>query len=166
MVAPQAMAGASLWAASSTGKLNGVIPAMGASGKRRVIPQRPLPCGIRSSGITSPPIRRASSAPWPKTKMARSTSVRAMASGFPASLARQCASSSRRAATPALIRSSTAARSCEGSAAAVGAAATARSTACSTSRRPAIAAEPTTEPVHGLRTTAASAEATRAPSRR
>ena len=137
MVAPQAIAGASLWAASSTGKLNGMMAEMGESGNRRVMPQRRSPCGWRSMGITSPPIRTASCAPWRKTNTARSISARASASGFPASAARRLASDSRRSATPAAIRSSTAARAWDGSAAAAGAAATAASRAAATSSGPA-----------------------------
>ena len=145
------MAGAILWAASSSGKLNGVIAAIGASGKRRVRPQRFSPCGIRSIGMTSPRIRRASSAPWRNTKIVRSSSVRAAASGFPASAASRRASSSRPAETASAIRSSRAARAWVGMAAAAGAAVTAAAIAASTSAGPASAARPTTASDHGLR---------------
>ena len=60
---PDAIAGASLWAARFSGKLNGLMPAIGPIGKRRVMPTRSLDAGIRSSGMSSPVIRSASSAP-------------------------------------------------------------------------------------------------------
>ena len=60
---PAAIAGASLCAARLSGKLNGEIAATGPIGKRRVTPIRPRDAGIRSSGIVSPTIRSASSAP-------------------------------------------------------------------------------------------------------
>jgi hypothetical protein len=43
MLAPHAIAGASLWAARLSGKLNGVMAVIGASGKRRSRPVRPVP---------------------------------------------------------------------------------------------------------------------------
>ncbi len=58
---PAAMAGASLCAERLSGKLKGEMAATGPMGKRRRMAMRPLPCGARSSGMTSPPIRRASS---------------------------------------------------------------------------------------------------------
>ena len=51
---PAAMAGATLCAARLSGKLNGLMPAMGPIGKRLVIPTRPLELAIRSSGMSSP----------------------------------------------------------------------------------------------------------------
>ena len=82
-VAPHAIAGAILWAASSTGKLNGVIAAIGDSGKRRVMAMRPAPAGTESAGSISPEMRVASSAASRNTKMARSSSMRACAIGLP-----------------------------------------------------------------------------------
>ncbi len=100
---PDAMAGASLWAARFSGKLNGLIAAIGPIGKRRVMPTRSLLLGIRSSGISSPVIRSASSAPRRKVRTARSTSTSASRIGLPASSAMSRPSSSRRALIPALI---------------------------------------------------------------
>ena len=99
---PEAMAGATLWAARLSGKLNGLMPAIGPIGKRRVIPTRSLLAGIRSSGISSPVIRSASSAPSRKVSVARSTSTRASRIGLPASAAIVAPSSSRRLLRPAL----------------------------------------------------------------
>ena len=48
---PHAIAGATLCAARFSGKLNGLIAAIGPIGKRRVIPILPRDAGIRSSGI-------------------------------------------------------------------------------------------------------------------
>ena len=42
---PLAIAGATLWAARLSGKLNGLIPAIGPIGKRRVMPTRPFDAG-------------------------------------------------------------------------------------------------------------------------
>ena len=42
---PEAIAGASLWAARFSGKLNGLMAAIGPMGKRRVIPIRSLDAG-------------------------------------------------------------------------------------------------------------------------
>ena len=100
---PDAMAGAILWTARLSGKLNGLMPAIGPIGNRRVMPTRSLLAGIRSSGITSPTIRSASSAPSLNVSTARSTSTRASRIGLPASAAMSAPSSSRRARTPALI---------------------------------------------------------------
>ena len=100
---PLAIAGETLWAARLSGKLNGLIPAIGPIGKRRVIPTRPFDAGIRSSGIVSPTIRSASSAPSRKVSTARSTSTRASRIGLPASIASSRPSSSRRALIPALM---------------------------------------------------------------
>ena len=100
---PAAIAGASLWAARLSGKLNGLIAATGPIGKGRVMPIRPFEDGRRSSGIISPVIRSASSAPSRKVRTARSTSTRASRIGLPASRQRSRPSSSRRAAIPVLI---------------------------------------------------------------
>ena len=108
---PDAIAGATLWAARFSGKLNGLIPAIGPIGKRRVIPIRPFQAGIRSSGIVSPTIRSASSAARRNVITARSTSTRASRIGFPASSAMRRPSSSRRALMPALIERRIAPRS-------------------------------------------------------
>ncbi len=99
---PAAIAGDSLWAARLSGKLNGEIAATGPTGKRRVTPTRPRDEGIRSSGIVSPIIRSASSAPSRNVRTHRSTSTNASRMGLPASAQMSAASSSRRAATPAL----------------------------------------------------------------
>ena len=98
---PAAMAGASLWAARLSGKLNGEIAATGPTGTRRVMAIRPWPWGARSMGSTSPPIRRASSAATSKVMAARSTSVRASRRGLPASPAMVRPMASRSAASPA-----------------------------------------------------------------
>ena len=100
---PVAIAGAILWAARLSGKLNGLMPAIGPIGKRRVMPTRSLDEGIRSSGMTSPVIRSASSAPSRKVSVARSTSTSASRMGLPDSRAISRPSSSRRARRPALI---------------------------------------------------------------
>ena len=100
---PEAMAGAILCAARLSGKLNGLIPAIGPIGKRRVMPIRSFDEGSRSSGISSPVIRSASSAPSRKVSVARSTSTRASRMGLPASSAMSRPISSRRARSPALI---------------------------------------------------------------
>ena len=99
---PLAMAGATLWAARLSGKLNGLMPAIGPIGKRRVIPTRSFDDGMMSSGMSSPVIRSASSAPSRKVITARSTSARASRIGLPASSAMSRPSSSRRARMPAL----------------------------------------------------------------
>ncbi len=98
---PEAIAGATLWAARLSGKLNGLIAAIGPIGNRRVIPIRPFEAGIRSSGIVSPVIRSASSAPSRNVRVARSTSTSASRIGLPASAAISAPSVARRAATPA-----------------------------------------------------------------
>ena len=100
---PLAIAGAILWAARLSGKLNGLMPAIGPIGKRRVIPIRSFEAGIRSSGISSPVIRSASSAPRRKVSVARSTSTSASRIGLPDSSAMSRPISSRRARIPALI---------------------------------------------------------------
>ncbi len=99
---PDAIAGATLCAARLSGKLNGLMPAMGPIGKRRVMPTRSLLAGIRSSGSISPVIRSASSAPRRNVRTARSTSTSASRIGLPASAAIVAPSSSRRARMPAL----------------------------------------------------------------
>ena len=165
-VAPHAIAGASLWIESSSGKLNGVMALMGASGKRRLSAQRPSPDGRRSSGSTSPCMRLASSAAISSTKSARSTSSRASVMGLPASRASSSASGARRAARPWRRAWSAAARACEGIAAAAGAAATAASIASTTSARVASGAWPTSEPSQGLRISAVREAGRRVPARR
>ena len=76
---------------------------IGPIGKRRVIPIRSFDEGRRSSGISSPVIRSASSAPRRNVSTARSTSTRESRIGLPASRAMSRPSSSRRARIPALI---------------------------------------------------------------
>ncbi len=100
---PEAIAGASLCAARLSGKLNGLIAAIGPIGKRRVMPTRSFDDAMRSSGMTSPVIRSASSAPSRNVRTARSTSTSASRIGLPASAAMSAPSSSRRALIPALI---------------------------------------------------------------
>ena len=103
IVLPDAIAGEILWAARLSGKLNGLIAAIGPIGKRRVMPTRPFDAGMRSSGIVSPTIRSASSAPSRNVMTARSTSINASRIGLPASRAMIRPSSSRRALIPALM---------------------------------------------------------------
>ncbi len=98
---PLAMAGDSLWAARLSGKLNGEIPAIGPIGNRRVMPTRSFEDGSRSSGMSSPVIRSASSAPRRNVSVARSTSTSASRIGLPASSAMRRPSSSRRSLMPA-----------------------------------------------------------------
>ena len=98
---PDAMAGATLCAARLSGKLNGLIAAIGPIGKRRVMPTRSFDDARRSSGMTSPVMRSASSAPRRKVRVARSTSTSASRIGLPASAAIVAPSSSRRARMPA-----------------------------------------------------------------
>ena len=74
---PAARAGPTLWATRLKGKLNGVIPKTGPTGKRRVIPQRPALARVRSRGSTSPPSRAASSAAKESVVTPRLTSPRA-----------------------------------------------------------------------------------------
>ena len=81
------MAGAILCAARLSGKLNGLIAAIGPIGNRRVMPTRSFDAAMRSSGMTSPAIRSASSAPSRKVSAARSTSTSASRIGLPASAA-------------------------------------------------------------------------------
>jgi len=114
-VLPAAIAGAILWTARLRGKLNGLMPAIGPIGKRFVIPVRPRELAIRSSGITSPPIRSASSAPSLNVNAARSTSTSASRIGLPASVAMIRPSSSRRPRIPSEIFRSDALRSKAGS---------------------------------------------------
>src|SRR6185503_9553600 len=142
-VAPQAIAGAILWAARSTGKLNGVIAAIGDSGKRRVMAIRPAPAGTESAGSISPEMRVASSAASRNTKTARSSSRRACAIGFPASSARVRARSSRSAARPSATLRSAAARSYAGIVRHARTAATFASSAARTSAGPARVTTPT-----------------------
>ena len=95
---PAAIAGAALCATSSRGKLNGVIPAIGPSGIRRIWASRFSVPGSQSSERISPWILRASSAPTLNVNAARSTSRRAVRIGLPASSATVRANSSRRSA--------------------------------------------------------------------
>src|SRR6267378_920146 len=143
MLAPQAIAGAILWAASSTGKLNGVIPAIGDSGKRRVMAMRPVPAGTTSAGSTAPSIRVASSAPSRNTKIARSISVLACAIGLPASSASVRANSARAASSPSATLRNAAARAYAGISRHSRAAATLASRAARTSSGPASLIAPT-----------------------
>ena len=100
---PDAIAGATLCAARFSGKLNGLMPAIGPIGKRRVMPTRSFDAGVMSSGMSSPVIRSASSAPSRNVTTARSTSTSASRIGLPASRAMSRPNSSRRALIPALI---------------------------------------------------------------
>ncbi len=88
---PAAMAGATLCATRFNGKLNGVIARTGPTAKRCTSPQRPSLPSVKSSGMLSPPSRAASSAAVLKVSTARSTSVRAMRTGLPASATINCA---------------------------------------------------------------------------
>src|SRR6266545_2962058 len=54
IIKPAAIAGAILCATSSSGKLNGVMPAIGPSGTRRTCPSRPSVPGSQSSARISP----------------------------------------------------------------------------------------------------------------
>ena len=156
MVAPHAIAGAILCAARSTGKLNGVIAAIGDSGKRRVSAMRPVPAGATSAGRTSPPMRVASSAASRNTKIARSSSTLAWAIGFPASSASVRAKSARAASRPSATLRSTAARVNAGMSRQARAARRFASIAARTSSGPASAATPTSLPSCGERMTAVS----------
>jgi hypothetical protein len=100
---PDAMAGATLCAARLSGKLNGLIPATGPIREAPRDAEPALGAGMRSSGIDSPVIRSASSAPSRNVSVARSTSMSASRIGLPASVAMIVPSSSRRALIPALI---------------------------------------------------------------
>jgi hypothetical protein len=100
---PDAMAGASLCAARLRGKLKGLMAAIGPIGKRRTIPVRPREAGFRSSGMTSPPIRSAPSAPIRNVRTTRSTSPSESRIVLPDSVAISRPISSRRAAMPALM---------------------------------------------------------------
>ena len=111
MLQPAAIAGATLCAARFSGKLKGLMPRTGPTGKRRVMPRRPLLDGARSSGIVSPIIRSASSAARRKVSAPRSISARASRIGFPASAERSAASSSLRALIPAAVLRKMSARS-------------------------------------------------------
>ncbi len=164
---PAAIAGASLWAARLSGKLNGLIAATGPIGKRRVIPSRPRDAAIRSSGITSPTIRSASSAPRRKVSVARSTSTSASRIGLPASRAISRPSSSRRALIPALIERRIAPRSKAGSRRVCSKAATAAVTAASYCSGVAWYVEPAGVPASaGLVTVRTSGESTQRPARK
>src|SRR5438309_5895651 len=156
MVAPQAIAGAILCAASSTGKLNGVIPAIGDRGKRRVMAMRPVLAGTTSAGRTAPSMRVASSAPSRNTKIARSISVLACATGLPASSASVRANSARAASSPSATLRNAAARAYAGISRQARAAATLASRAARTSSGPASATTPTSLPSWGARITAVS----------
>ncbi len=100
MEQPAAMAGAILWAARLSGKLKGLMAATGPTGNRRVMPTRPRDAALRSSGMVSPVMRSASSAPSRKVRMARSTSPSASRMGLPDSRAMTRPSSSRRVRMP------------------------------------------------------------------
>ena len=128
---PEAIAGLILWTARLSGKLNGLMPATGPMGKRRVMPTRSFDEGMRSSGIVSPTIRSASSAPSRNVSAARSTSASASRAGLPASRVMRAASSSRRSRTPALMSRRIRPRSYAGSVRVVSNARTAAVTASS-----------------------------------
>ena len=100
---PAAIAGASLWAARFSGKLNGLIAATGPIGNRRVMPTRPFDDGMRSSGIISPvhPLRLFGAEP---EGQARAVDLDERIADRLAGLeADQRPISSRRALMPALI---------------------------------------------------------------
>ena len=84
---------------------------MGPIGNRRTMPARPFEDGSRSSGMTSPSIRFASSAAVSRVKTPRSVSTSASRIGLPASAAIIPATSSRRSLSPAAIALSWATRS-------------------------------------------------------
>ena len=93
---PAAIAGATLCAAKFKGKLNGLINEQSPIGTRFVIPLYPLARALISIGITSPPIRVASSEAIRKVSIKRVTSPCASLMGFPASTHKAFASSSKR----------------------------------------------------------------------
>ena len=150
---PAAMAGASLCATRLRGKLKGEMAATGPSGTRRVIATRPSPCGARSIGSHSPESRRASSAATSNVIVARSTSVRASRSGFPASPANVRATASFWATRPRATARRTSARRWAGRAAMAPAAETAASAAASYSASPASHVAPISAPSNGEETT-------------
>ena len=128
---PDAIAGATLWAARFSGKLNGLMPAIGPIGKRRVMPVRPFELGSRSSGIDLAADALRLLGPEPEREGARSTSTSASRIGLPASSAISRPSSSRRALMPSLIARSARLRSKAGSLRVTSKAATAALTASS-----------------------------------
>ena len=147
---PAAMAGASLCAERLSGKLKGEMAATGPMGKRRRMAMRPLPCGARSSGMTSPPIRRASSLATWNVMAARSTSVSASLMGLPASPASARPISVRRRPSTEDAFARIAPRSYAGRLRIVSAAATAAAVASSTWASLASQVEPTGESSQGL----------------
>jgi hypothetical protein len=68
---PAARAGPTLWATRFRGKLKGVMAATMPQGTRSVNPSLPLPPGAASRGMTSLPMRRASSADTSMVSRAR-----------------------------------------------------------------------------------------------
>src|SRR5204862_5616533 len=84
---PAASAGATLWPTRLSGKLNGLMAPITPIGTRRVKPTFPSPALDASIGTTSPASFRASTAENVKVDTARSTSTRAVFSGFAASAA-------------------------------------------------------------------------------
>ena len=74
---PAARAGPTLWVTRLKGKLKGEMPKTGPRGKRRVIPHRPRLGGVKSSGMTSPPILAASWAARLRVSTPRAISPRA-----------------------------------------------------------------------------------------
>ena len=163
---PEAIAGATLWAARLSGKLNGLIAAIGPIGNRRVIPTRSRDAGLMSSGIISPTIRSASSAPSRNVRVARSTSISASRMGLPASSAISAPSSSRRALIPSLMWRSARPRSNAGSLRVTSNARTAASTASSYCPAVARYVAPAGSPGRaGLSTTRTSGDSTQRPAR-
>ena len=152
MGSPDANAGATLCETRFSGKLNGVMPATGPSGTRRTYASRPSSPGSQSSATISPTMRLVSSAAILNVNAARSTSMRAVLIGLPASSAIVCAKSSRRAAMPALTASRISARFHEGSARVTRKAASASAMARSISRGLARCTSATRDRSKGLRT--------------
>jgi len=158
---PAAIAGATLWAARLSGKLNGVIAPTTPIGTRIVQPRRPTPAGCASTTTPRPASVRASTAEKVIVCTARSTSTSACVTGLPASSASVRASSWRRSRMIAAARSRMAARSCEGRPAAIASAAA--STATRAESAPTTGTVPTSESSKGEWTSMVSPPATASP---
>ena len=149
------MAGASLWATRLSGKLNGAIAATTPTGRRNVKARRPSPIGAASTGTISPVRRRASTAAKVNVLTARLASIRAVLIGLAASMAIVRAKSSARSASNRAAASSTSARRHGGNGSSRSARAAA-ATARSTSAGPCFGTRPTSAPSYGDRTTISS----------
>jgi hypothetical protein len=108
--APTASAGATLWAARLSGKLNGEMPSTGPRGKRRTTAIRPSATGSVSSRCSVPDQRRASSAAHWKVDAARAASAVAHFTGLPLSAPMSSATSAARSDQPGETWNSAAAR--------------------------------------------------------